>query len=207
MSLPPRTQAERFAALIACLTHAVGMHTGWDRVLTLTLIGNITTRLRTIKWAVLRLAERIASGTYRRRAFAPRPGAAGRRPTNPLPTRRNWLEPMLPEVVHFRGHLLDLLQDPEMVALITSAPEAMGRPLRSLCRLLGLRPPPVLARPKTPRAAPAAKPTASPPEPPQPPPPQPRLPRPQAPRPQAPAWMPRRTRWTMARIRGSPKPA
>ena len=197
MSPAPSTPAERFAMFIASLTHAVGMHTGWDRVLTLTLISQITTRLRNIKWAVLRLAERIASGKYRRRAFAPRPGAAGRRPPNPLPTTRNWLEPMLPEVVHYRGHLLDLLQDPEMAALIQAAPEAMGRPLRSLCRLLGLRPPPVLARPKTPRAAPAAKPTASPPEPPQ----------PQPPRPQAPAWMPRRTRWTMARIRGSPKPA
>ena len=66
---------------------------------------------------------------------------------------------MLPEVVQYRGHLMDLLHDPEMVALIQAAPEAMGRPLRSLCRLLGLRPPPILAIP--PRAAPAAKPPAA----------------------------------------------
>jgi hypothetical protein len=183
---------------IALFSRAVGMHTGWDRVLTPALIGHITHRLRNIKWAVIRLAARIQAGRYRRRPFAPRPGAAGRRPANPLPHGKNWLEPMMPEVVQYRGHLDHLLRDPEMVALITAAPEALGRPLRSLCRLLGLPPPPILAKP--PRAAPAAKPPASPASPPEP-------PQPQPPRPQPPAWMPRRTRWTLARIRGSPKTA
>ena len=203
MSAPPPTPAERFAAMIAYFSKAVMAHTGWDQRLSLSLIAHIIDRFRTIKRRFVSLATRIQAGRYVRRTVAPHHRAIAPRRPNPLPRTRNWLEPLLPEVVHFRGHLDHLLHDAEVVALITAAPDALGRPLRSLCRMLGLPLPPILApiREKPPRAAPAAKlpaSKASKPPSPEPPPP---------PRPQPPAWMPRRTRWTLARIRGSPKPA
>ena len=154
MSIPP-PPPERFRHLIDVITRAVGAHTGWDQRMSLTLIGLITERLRGIKRSFLRLAASIQAGRYRRRAFSPRPRDA-RIPADKLPKKPGWLEGYLPETVHFRGFLDQFLRDPEMVALIQSAPDALGRPLRSLCRMIGLRPPPILARP--PRAAPAPAP-------------------------------------------------
>ena len=151
MSSPP-PPPERFRHLIDVITRAVVAHTGWDQRMSLTLIGLITERLRGIKRSFLRLAASIQAGRYRRRAFSPRPRDA-RIPADPLPKKPGWLEGYLPETVHFRGFLDQFLRDPEMVALIQAAPDALGRPLRSLCRMIGLRPPPILARP--PRAAPA----------------------------------------------------
>ena len=159
MSIPP-PPPERFRHLIDVITRAVVAHTGWDQRMSLTLIGLITERLRGIKRSFLRLAASIQAGRYRRRAVSPRPRAA-RIPADPLPKKPGWLEGYLPETVHFRGFLDEMLRDPEMVALIQSAPDALGRPLRSLCRMIGLRPPPILARP--PRAAPAPAPPKPPP--------------------------------------------
>ena len=153
MSSPP-PPPERFRHLIDVITRAVVAHAGWDQRMSLTLIGLITERLRGIKRSFLRLAASIQAGRYRRRAVSPRPRAA-RIPADPLPKKPGWLEGYLPETVHFRGFLDQFLRDPEMEALIQSAPDALGRPLRSLCRMIGLRPPPILARP--PRAAPAPR--------------------------------------------------
>jgi hypothetical protein len=50
--------------------------------------------------------------------------------------------------VGFAGMLDGLLHDPEMVALMQAAPAAMGRPIRSLCRMLGVHPPPAVALPR-----------------------------------------------------------
>ena len=150
----PSPPPERFRHLIDVITRAVGAHTGWDQRMSLTLIGLITERLRGIKRSFLRLAASIQAGRYRRRAFSARPRDA-RIPADKLPKTPGWLEGFLPETVHFRGFLDEMLRDPEMEALIQSAPDALGRPLRSLCRMIGLRPPPILARP--PRAAPAPR--------------------------------------------------
>ena len=153
MSIPP-PPPERFRHLIDVITRAVVAHTGWDQRMSLALIGLITERLRGIKRRFLRLAASIQAGRYRRRAFSARPRDA-RIPADPLPKNPGWLEGFLPETVHFRGFLDEMLRDPEMVALIQAAPDALGRPLRSLCRIIGLRPPPILASP--PRAAPAPR--------------------------------------------------
>ena len=180
MSAPPFTPADWFSALIRYITQSVSVRTGWDPNLSLTMIGLITERLRTIKWTLIRLAARIQAGRYVRRAIAPRKRATGvRRPRpGPLPRHRGWLEPLLPETIPARGHLEQLLQQPEIRALIEAAPEAMGRPLRSLHWMLGLRPPPILAIRKAPpilappavapapSAAALARPAAKPPTPP-----------------------------------------
>ena len=54
----------------------------------------------------------------------------------------------------FGCQLQHLLSDPEMVALIAAAPRQMGRVLRPLCWMLGIKPPPGLfpKRARKPRA-------------------------------------------------------
>ena len=163
--MSPHPPPERFRHLIDVITRAVVAHTGWDQRMSLTLIGLITERLRGIKWTFLRLAACIQAGRYRRRAVSPRPrDASGHAPpirgADPLPKKSGWLEDLLPETVQFRGFVDQMLRSPEMEALIRAAPDALGRPLRSLCRMIGLRPPPILARP--PRAAPAPTPAPTP---------------------------------------------
>ncbi len=76
---------------------------------------------------------------------------------DPLPRTFGWPRPLIvPETVAYAGMLDGLLHDPGMVALMQAAPEAMGRPICSLCRMLGVRPPPVVALP--PRRKPAPRP-------------------------------------------------
>ena len=171
MSAPTFTPADWFSALIRYITQSVSIRTGWDRNLSLSMIGLITERLRNIKWAFLRIAARVQAGRYVRRAGTPRKRAAGVWRPSPLPRNRGWLEPLIPQTIEWRGHLAHLLQDAEMLALIEAAPEALGRPLRSLHWMLGLRPPailkirkapPILAPPAAPLARPAAKPPTPP---------------------------------------------
>ncbi len=63
-----------------------------------------------------------------------------------------WLEQVLPDVAMLRGNLLSQLRDPAMVALIQAAPVPLIPPLRSICWMLKLKPPPILALPKRPKA-------------------------------------------------------
>ena len=160
----PCPAAERFAVLLQCVSQAVAKRTGW--ALTHLLIALIVSRLRTIKWRFARLAARIAAGTSKPRA--PRENAAEQprpAPRDPLPRKFGWLRPLIPETVMFAGMLDGLLQDPEMVALMAAAPLAMRRPIRSICRMLGVRPPPMLAPPPRRRPAPRARPEKPPPDP------------------------------------------
>ena len=121
------------------------------------------------------------------------------RPREPskLPQKFGWLVPLLPASFGngYRSQLLHLFRDPEMAALFAAAPAALRRPLRSLCWMMRIDPPEIFAlpqKPKPPRPPRAKKiPPAAPAE----------------PKPEQPAWMPRRTRWTLTRIRGSPKTA
>jgi hypothetical protein len=200
---PNPAPVEKFASLIRWLTQAVAAMSGGDR-LSYLLIGLITERLRRINQCVKRIAAFVGDGKYAPRRFAPhRPPADPKpRPPNQLPQKFGWLLPLVPEAVVFRSQLERLLRDPEFSALLAAAPATLGRPLRSLCWMLRLTPPDILAppakppRPRKPRPAKAARP---PPLPPIGPPPT---------RPDAPAWMhmmpPSRTRWLPARSR-SPK--
>jgi hypothetical protein len=140
-----------------------------------------------------RIVAQLRAGTYkpRRRSGKPRarasPSIRQPKPPSPLPQKFGWLLPLIParqgEYWHAnaeRERLERLLNEPEMVTLIQAAPAALGRPLRSLCWMFGLKPPPILAPPRSPKPKPAPKPRT-----PRPPP----LPSRPPSRPDAPAWM------------------
>jgi hypothetical protein len=117
-------------------------------------------RLKRLQDGFAHLAGRIAAGTYRPRRFTPRRGTAAAKPPPKSPLQKSgWLAELLPDAVAapLRGHLLGLLEDPEVKALIAAAPAPMARMFRPLCWALKLKPPEILARPKRP-AAPAPPP-------------------------------------------------
>ena len=154
MQYPLHTPAERFTALIAWLTKAVADMSGGDR-LSYSLIGHIIDRLRTLKWRVLRIAARVQAGTYVPRRYpAERKPATVTQPKKPsnLPTKFGWLLPLVPDAIGYRSQLQNLLNNPEMAALVAAAPTSLAQPLRSLCHMLGLRPPDIRKLPKTPCA-------------------------------------------------------
>jgi hypothetical protein len=204
---PPPTPAETFASILWYLAQAVVTRSAFG--LSQPLINLIITRIRDAKQAFARLAARIQAGTYaprRRASTPPRPPAVQkpRPPPNPLARKFGWLLPLVPAAVASRGHLENLLRDPGMAALLAAAPVSLRRPIRSLCWMLRVEPPDILARPKKPR------------------PPRDKPPRPKREKlppyypptpPEAPAWMhgmPRLTRWPKgisSRRRRPPKTA
>jgi hypothetical protein len=166
MPIAPRTPAESFATLIAWLSRSVGAMSEGDR-LSYLLIGQIIDRLRGIKQRFVRLAARISEGRYvPRRVTAPHPRAAGPRRPNPLPRTFGWLLPLVPDAVAFGAQLEDLFRDPAMATLMQTAPASLARPLRSLCRMLGVTPPPILATPARSASRSAVRPPPPPPAPP-----------------------------------------
>ena len=157
MPSPPPTPAENFAALLTGLSRAVAAMSGGDR-LSYFLIGLIIERIRPIKQAFARLVAGLAAGTFSPRRYAPRRKPTQRRPRgeSPLGLKFGWLRPLVPDINGFRAQLENLLRDPEMAALIATAPATLSRPIRSACWMLGLRPPPLLKTP--PRANPTPQP-------------------------------------------------
>jgi hypothetical protein len=197
--IAPRTPAECLATIVLWLGRAVDGHSMWGR-LARPLALLILTRIRLINQNFRRIADRVREGRYVFRSVAaPRDGAGTPRRPSELPQKFGWLLKLVPEAAGYRSQLEFLLRDAEMVALLEAAPTSLGRPLRSLCWMLGLQPPKILAppakppKPRKPRPAKAAKPPPL--APPGPPP----------PHPDAPAWMrtmpPSRTRWLPARTR------
>jgi hypothetical protein len=147
--VPNPTPSERFATLLQWLSKAVGEMSGGDR-LSYLLIGLIIDRIRGIKQGFARIAARIRDGKYAPRRFARRrpPAVRRPRPPNPLPHTFGWLLNLVPDAVAFRSQLESLLQNPEMAALLATAQGSLRRPLRSLCWMLRVSPPPILARPR-----------------------------------------------------------
>jgi hypothetical protein len=143
------TPAERFATLLLWLVRAVDSQRLIGR-LAMPLMILIVTRIREIRQRLTRLAARVAAGTYSPRASGgPRPGRPpGSR--NRLPGEFAWLLKLVPEAAASASQLQFLLADPEIAALIATAPVPMGRALRPLFWMLGLRPPPILAPPAPP---------------------------------------------------------
>jgi hypothetical protein len=139
------------------------------------LLSLIFGRLKRLQDGFARLAGRITAGTYRPRRFTPRESTVARTPPPKSPLQKSgWLAELLPDAVAapLRGHLRDLLEDPEIKALIAAAPAPMARMFRPLCWSLKFKPPEILANPRRPAGTPppAPKPYAPPP-PPAPPPP------------------------------------
>jgi hypothetical protein len=155
----PPTPAERFSAILLWLAKAVAARSGAG--LPFPLIGLIVERLRRIKQRFADIAARVGAGSYRprRHRAGPRPGQKPP-PPDKLPKHPGWLLPLVPDAVAYRSQLEQLLADPEMADLLAAAPASLRRPLRSLCRMLAIPPPPQLAPPPSVRPETAAPPEA-----------------------------------------------
>jgi hypothetical protein len=169
---------ELLGAMLVRMVMAIAGRVSWSS-LSPQVVQLICDRVRVNKQRIDQIVAQIRAGTYvfRRRTGKPRapapPGAERPpRPPSPLPQKFGWLLPLIPakpeEYWHanaLRSQLESALQNPEMVALIEAAPVSLGRPLRSLCWMFGLKRPPILAPPR--RTAPhptpprAAKPKAA----------------------------------------------
>jgi hypothetical protein len=183
VSTSPRTPAECFAGIILWLGRAVDAQSMWGRF-SRPLALLILNRIREINQRFARTAARVGAGTYvpRRRASAHRPAGPHPRRKNPLPQGAAWLLKLLPETASYGSQLQFLLADPAMAALLAAAPASLRRPVRSLCHMLGVAPPAILAPilalpartpPPAPPPAPAARRPAAKPLPARPPPPRP----------------------------------
>jgi len=159
---PTPTAAERFASFLLHVILGVAARSGAG--LPFPLIGLIGNRLRRIKQSIARLAAKIREGTYAPRRFAPRSKPADPKPRQPskLPSKFGWLLPLVPDAVAYRSQLEHLFRDPEVMALLAAAPASLGRPIRSLCWMLRVTPPDILAPPPRARLAKAAPPTPAP---------------------------------------------
>jgi hypothetical protein len=172
---PPPTLAERLAFLVRWMIEGIALQYIGGPLggrVPRPLISPLMERLQKFRDRLNRLAERIIAGTYVPRRYVPRRPQANPRPWRESPLRTfGWLADVLPPALaqQHRGHVLALVRDPEIAALIAVAPAEMGRLLRPLCWMVKLKAPPILARPKR-------QPEAGPPPPPpkyQPPPPRP----------------------------------
>ena len=162
---PPPAPAERLARIIDLLCRAVAARSAGG-ALAGPFIILIWGHLRRRASRIFRLAARLAAGT---KPASPRIQPA--RPTRPKPPQRlprgfAWLVRLVPETASGAAQLQHLLAEPEMAPLLASP--QMGRLLRPLCRMLGVTPPPEIAKPPpvTPAAPARATPRASPPVPP-----------------------------------------
>jgi len=156
--VPTPTAAGRFAGFLLHVIQGVAARSGAG--LSFPLIALIVTRIRIIKQSIARLAALVRDGKYAPRRFAPRRPPAEPKPRQPskLPSKFGWLLPLVPDAVAWRSQLERLLQDPEVMALLAAAPASLGRPIRSLCWMLRLTPPDILAPPPRPRPAKAVPP-------------------------------------------------
>ena len=140
----PVTQADRFAAGIDVLCGLIARH-GLLRRLAGPLIVLIWQRVRTVGTQVGALLAQMQASPPRRHLNrrSPRPGATPRRPAtrSTLPNTTAWLVALIPETAASAAHLKLLLADPEVPALLATAPQ-LRRKLRPLCRMLGVRLPP-----------------------------------------------------------------
>ena len=165
-TLPPLI--ERFALIIEALCQAAAARSarGWVAVAIANLIWM---RLRRTGARFAKLAARVQSGELpaaarvsasdasdqptesraERQAKRRKSDDPADRPAERLPRGLAWLLRLVPEAAVYGSQLNHLLSDPEMVALLEAAPQ-MGRLLRPLCQMLGIRlsEHPLLLRPR-----------------------------------------------------------
>ncbi len=150
-TLPP---AERLARIIddVCKAAAARAPRGFLAIPVLMLLW---ARLKQMSFRISRLAARAAAGTLPTTPRAsPRQPLSRRPPATParrLPRRTGWLCQPVPAACAYASQLQHLLNEPDMLALLDTAP-GIERLLRPFCRMLGV------ARPKLP-PRPARQPT------------------------------------------------
>jgi hypothetical protein len=145
---PPPAPAERFALIIEALCQALarrgGVRRGAFGGLPGPLLILIWTRLRRLAARFNTLARPACPAPSRN----PTPRPARTRPNAPCPLPRGfaWLLRLVPESACGGAGLRSFLAEPETLALLETRPE-LGRVLRPLCRMLGLRLPAILRLP------------------------------------------------------------
>ena len=156
----PTELGGRFASIIDHLCLIVAAYIATDRTAG-ELITLIWTRLRRRGVRFAALLARFRAGTLPPprppRPRTRRAPADGRPPHIRLPRTPGWLLRVMPQtgVAAYGAYLRQLLEDPEMLALLAAAPQA-GRLLRPLLTALSIDPlPEVLRPPPKPKAAPA----------------------------------------------------
>jgi hypothetical protein len=141
----------RFATILDGMCRAVAARAACDRRFA---------PLALLLWGWLRRTARRFAAVAARPGARPKPRhrparSAAQRPERPrLPRGFAWLLRCAPETATFGGQLQHLLTDPEMAALLEAAPR-LGRHLRPLCQMLGVRPGPAPPPPR-PRPPPVA---------------------------------------------------
>ena len=170
-TLPP--PIERFALIIEALCQAAAARSA-RRWIAVAIANLIWMRLRRTGARFAKLAARVRAGELPAAARASASGASDqsaesraerqakrRKSDDPadrlakrLPRGFAWLLRLVPEAAVYGSQLNHLLSDPEMVALLQAAPQ-MGRLLRPLCQMLGIRlsEHPLLLRPRKRAAA------------------------------------------------------
>ncbi len=151
---------------MSAIIHTLSGRVTWSPLPPL-IVGIVLKRFNRIRNRMDKVAALVADGNYRppvKRTTPPKPAAPGvRKPPvlDPRTRKFGWLGDFHPDMAPLRGTVLQLLQDPQLVELIKAAPEGMIPPLRSLCWMLGYRPPlPILDLLKKPRKPRAKKPPA-----------------------------------------------
>jgi len=158
----PLSAADRFACIVASLCRAIAAR-GAAPALAGPLAALLWGRLHRLAARFAAIVARVAVGAgpvvaRARRRPAPRPAPVSPRPR--LPEGFGWLLRPVPEAAAYASQLRHLLADPEVVALLTAAPQ-LARLLRPLCRSLGIRPMPALPPPVRPQRPPPPAPASS----------------------------------------------
>ena|SRR5665213_2058780 len=126
----------------------------WESLIDLVLVKLIWRRLRRMRRRFATIMARLRAGTLGQTATRPaavrdRPAASPRaeRPSQ----RSGWVIYAISWFLWNRHYELDeLLEDPAMVAQVAAAPQ-LGGVLRPMCRMLAVKPPAWLRRPRKPR--------------------------------------------------------
>ncbi len=175
--LPP--PIERFAFIIEALCQAAAERSA-RRWIAVAIANLIWMRLRRTGARFAKLAARVRAGALPAATRASASGASDQsaesradrqakrrksddpadRSAKRLPRGFAWLLRLVPEAAVYGSQLNHLLSDPEMVALLEAAPQ-MGRLLRPLCQMLGIRlsePPSCSGRVSAPQPRPPVRP-------------------------------------------------
>jgi hypothetical protein len=154
--------------MMSGIIHTLSGRVTWSPLPPL-IVAIVLKRCNRIRNRMDKVAALVAEGKYRppvKRTTPPKPAEPGtRKPPviDPRTRKYGWLGDFHPDMAPLRGTVLQLLQDPQLVELIKAAPHGMIPPLRSLCWMLGYRPPlPILDLLKKPRKPRAKKPKPEP---------------------------------------------